>query len=251
MKTNEGPISKRDFWDKVIRVGPHETRLVAKTDLNAKLPEDDPEENFGSYSSPKKRQIEAKVPFKLWVPATPEDDFNLVLSLCTDGCHRPVVDLDFPKDKLSFKDDSSLSRVLMYVDDGRGGRQQIIFKGAVVVFPSTNFAHLYTDVPMTFSEYTDLLGEIPGEDASAYRTNTVNAGFGALRPPWVKKGDSSNGPSGGEFDPVTPGGLRQSEIDRMLNSNRIPGRFQAVEPYAQEYYRKEPLSFRGMEWKIQ
>lgn len=116
--------------------------------------------------------------------------FNLVTSVCTDGWHRPVFDLDFERDSLDFAE----SGHTFYVESGGSRRQVKIRHNAgrainTAAFNSTNHLHLYSDEPMLFTEYQELLGNIPGEDARKYADNVARRGFGALRPPWIKKGE--------------------------------------------------------------
>jgi hypothetical protein len=180
-----GEMDKDTFWRQVM-CGDGWQRFVAKTEL-VSVEVTDVEE--GGYSDVVTRRLEENIEFKLFVPETVDDDYNLVLSLCTDGAHRPVLDLDFGKDALQFKPGSETTR--FYVTDG-GSRSEVTVPGVGVVVPSTNHCHLYTDVPLSFRAYVELLQQVPGDDARKYASNVSVQGFGSARPPWIRKGDVSD-----------------------------------------------------------
>ncbi len=84
-------------------------------------------------------------------------DGNLLSSLCVDGSHRPVIDLDVPV------------RYVPSTTEGHG--------------------HLYVDVPMDWERYSRLLVAL--EAAGLVEPGYVRASFAReqtfVRPPWVRK----------------------------------------------------------------
>lgn len=105
------------------------------------------------------------------------ESFNLVTSLCSDGLHRPLFDIDLPRDD--------------FVVDGKGFR---IARTNIITFSSdtrywllrsTHNFHLYVDKPFLYKMYKRSL--LRYHSNLAYTRNVEKIGFGSLRPPWVKK----------------------------------------------------------------
>lgn len=85
------------------------------------------------------------------------EDANLVSSLCEDGQHRPIIDLDI---------------------------------GATLVPSSTpGHGHLYIDVPMSFDTMIALIDALAsaGVVERGWSRAVRNRGMTLVRPPWVKK----------------------------------------------------------------
>lgn len=94
---------------------------------------------------------------KIWVPESVDEDFNLVLSLCSDGQTRPCLDIDETTATFS--------------------------SAAWKAVPSTEHIHGYMNSPVPFHEF----------QAEANRVNPKWAkhvsdhGYATLRPPWISK----------------------------------------------------------------
>ena len=86
-----------------------------------------------------------------------KDEANLVASLCEDGSHMPVIDIDLP----------------------------------VRLVPSSTEGHfhLYIDVPMTLETYLAMLDAMvnAGVVDAAYVAHVRERGMSLCRPEWVKK----------------------------------------------------------------
>jgi hypothetical protein len=89
--------------------------------------------------------------------AASKEDANLISSLCSDGMHRPVIDIDVPV------------RYVPSSTDGHG--------------------HLYVDVPMTWEQYQGMLAALSdvGLVQEGYVRAALARGATFVRPPWVKK----------------------------------------------------------------
>lgn len=179
-------ITRESFYENVIVCPePGVKRLVMKRDLvaaqRAVIKGD------GDYIF--QMELEEKIEQRMWVPTGPDDnDYNLVLSLCTDGLHRPVFDLDFERDQLQFQTDKNTRTQCRAYVTHDGSRTELRFpSGESYVFDSTNHCHLYIQRPSLFTEYLAYLEMVPGDDGYKYMSNVRRRGFGALRPPWVKK----------------------------------------------------------------
>lgn len=101
----------------------------------------------------------------IWEPQSVDEEFNLVLSLCTDGKHRVLIDVDRPT----------------YAQPPLRLPGSSLYGTSAV--PSTSHWHIYHHYGATFSAQLDSLA---GNDG--YLANVKRAGFAALRPPWVYKG---------------------------------------------------------------
>lgn len=102
---------------------------------------------------------------QIWTPESVDEDFNLVLSLCTDGRHRTLVDLDATTcDSIPVR----LSGSRLY---------------GISVVPSTSHWHIYSHHGVTFEKQ---LKALVGNEK--YLDHTKCAGFASLRPPWIHKG---------------------------------------------------------------
>lgn len=202
-------ISKQDFWERVIQVGNGYTRFVGKRDFAAydaaveaarskiELDPDDSRIYGGSPDAPD----ELWVPENMFVPTGPDDDFNLVYSLATDGAHYPVLDLDCLKFEGTEWKRSGRS-IVTYIQDHGNNREfkvPIPTNGNTVITPSTNGrSHLWSGKRGSWETYCDLLATVPGEDAAKYRKVVMSKGYGALRPPWVHKDQKEAGVADGE-----------------------------------------------------
>lgn len=187
--SNPNMLDKQTFYEKAIRCGPNKEhrRLVMKRDLEKAdmIIRESQQKGDDGYGITVQREPETNT--TLFVPAGPEDDFNLVSSLCTDGLHRPVLDLDFGKDELEFHLTGGPYGNRAYVVH-RGSRIEVKFPdGDLIVTDSTNNCHVWLQGGCLFSQYVELLGLVPGEDARKFATNVKNKGFGCLRAPWIKK----------------------------------------------------------------
>lgn len=189
-------MTRQAFYDDVICVQPDVKRLVAKRDMEIadELLKAQIEDRFTDKKSDDgytmiRIENEIQTETRLWVPEGADDDFNLVLSLCSDGLHRPVFDLDFPKDQMAFdlKPPTSGLAHRAYIIH-QGSRTEFKFpSGQIWVFDSTNHCHVYSSAPMMWEDYTELLAGVPGEDARKFLRNVTSKGYGGLRPPWVRK----------------------------------------------------------------
>lgn len=232
------------FWDEVITYE-NAKRFVAFTDLT---PNEIEETKDIGYKSVVTRRIEMQRDFKMWFPFIPGDEYNLALSLCSDGCHRPVIDLDFDKKDLEFMPGED--RVRLFIVH-QGSKLEVVVPGKCVVVPSTNHCHLYSDAKMSFDSYVNLLGEFPGDDVPKYRTNTMADGFGALRPPWVKKGDDR---TPGTVDTGGRTGVsdfkgRGNEYITLYDGVLLPSRQRDWQGYSQEYPKQDWSDFKWKEPK--
>lgn len=101
----------------------------------------------------------------IWEPKSVDDDYNLVLSLCTDGQHRTLID----------------------VDDVEYGKPPLKLPGselfATSVVPSTSHWHVYMHHGVSMRIQLKYL-----EDNPKYLENVKKTGFASLRPPWISKG---------------------------------------------------------------
>ena len=170
-----GGISKQQFWEEVIEISPVIRRYVGKRELLTR----EQIVQLGGYEQQKKKLTEEIT--GMFIPLGPDDDFNLVYSLCTDGMHRPVFDLDYPKEQLTFGGNNKL-----YIVEG-GSRHEFKTPGNLIVVDSTTHCHAYCQTPVFFTEYLEYLAELPGEDAQKFRHNVERMGYGGLRPPWIVK----------------------------------------------------------------
>lgn len=91
-----------------------------------------------------------------------KEDANLVGSLCEDGTHRPVIDIDLP------------ARLVPSSTEGH--------------------FHLYIDVPMTLEVYLAMLDAMvaAGVVDAAYVQHVRERGMSLCRPEWVKKPSRAN-----------------------------------------------------------
>ena len=108
----------------------------------------------------------------------PDDDhpYNLVSSLCTDGLHRPALDLDTPTPE-----------VLAFVD----GLAARVDRGVVLV-PSSTEGHLHAYIPnlaLTWEQYAGLLVVASQNKVidPAYLGASIDRSQTLLRPPHVVK----------------------------------------------------------------
>lgn len=116
-------------------------------------------------------------------------DFNIVTSLCTDGYHRPIFDLDMPNlDRPPGSSDTGFRTREGCIDfHYQGGRTVLRPGGNIRIVKSTNNYHAYSSQAMTFSEYCDYLTQVPGKAAANYLEAVKMKGYGCARPPWIKK----------------------------------------------------------------
>jgi hypothetical protein len=136
-----------------------------------------------------------------------DDEPNLVLSLCTDGMHRPAVDIDFPCEiteafgrKLLHVDITPPSRryrfglysAKRHPDDHHYIRTFDVSQwGELELVPSSTEGHfhLYGDHAFTWVEYSALLNAMVGAGivGRGYNTASQERGFTALRRPGFPK----------------------------------------------------------------
>lgn len=101
----------------------------------------------------------------IWEPQSIDEEFNLVLSLCTDGYHRTLIDVD---------------QVTYHKSPLRLPGSGLYGTSAV---PSTSHWHIYHHYGSSFQTQVEYLKDNP-----KYQGHTKRAGYAALRPPWVSKG---------------------------------------------------------------
>jgi len=89
-------------------------------------------------------------------------DANLLSSLCVDGLHRPVIDLDIP------------CRYVPSTTPGHG--------------------HLYIDQPMSQEQFQGILDAmaVAGVVQEGYRKYSKQRGMALVRPPWIRKPKKHN-----------------------------------------------------------
>lgn len=135
---------KKVFWENVIELPRGEKRLVAKVD------------SWGEYDG--KESMSSQ---RLFVPNSPHQEFDLVLSLATDGKYYPCMDLDTTEQRI--------------IAIGLGFR----------VTPSWNNWHGWRQRPVKNWDECVLAMDKFGNDAY-YAMNGLK-GWNGLRPPWVSK----------------------------------------------------------------
>ena len=177
-------MDRQEYWDKCIVIGPDIRRFVAQVDLTpARTEEVETEDRYGKGI--KQVQIDAGKKFRMFEPSHPEQDFNIVLSLCTDGTHRPLFDLDYPLSDMNTSERRGRTQTYLIFE---GSNKLILdLQGTTVMVPSTSHRHAYNNMALSFEEYVKLLKKLPGKDAENYRYCVESQGYGGLRPPWVKK----------------------------------------------------------------
>ena len=197
-------ITKKVFEKTVVNVPNRPTvrRFVGWQDFESQLRVMStlPENDGDVYPSARQIQIEHDLYTDMWDPATSDREYNLVFSLCTDGTHRPVMDIDYTPENFKFIKYEHRAPRLQFRHKGSLSEVKLPGSGNVVALPSTHFLHVYYDFPMSFDQYIVLLNSVPGEDARKYATNVYANGYGALRPPWVKKYE----PPVEDFNPKEP-----------------------------------------------
>lgn len=183
-------MDKQTFWDKVICLQGGVRRFVAKKDFakNARVRETKPNQE-GAYSGSADDEDDF-VPYAIFLPETPDDDFNLVLSLANDGAHYPLYDLDLLNYKTT-KWKKSGRNLVTYVQH-RGSQTELKIPlpptGETTITPSTSGnTHVWSSRRCSWETYLEQLAQVPGEDAAAFRKAVTIKGFGGLRPPWVVK----------------------------------------------------------------
>lgn len=105
----------------------------------------------------------------------PADQSNLVGSLCRDGFHRPVLDLDF---HIEDSGDNPLAGF------GLTGPYRLVASS------TPGHWHLLTDQPMTWSEHTELLNRLLAADLISQLYYDLCLGMGqsvVQRPGWLKR----------------------------------------------------------------
>lgn len=99
-------------------------------------------------------------------PRDGAEEYNLIGSLCNDGRHRPVLDIDIPV------------RLVPSSTQGHG--------------------HLYLDTdPMSWDDYQELLGALAkaGIISDDYKAHSVRNGMTLVRPPHHRKTKCDNKPA--------------------------------------------------------
>ena len=183
-------VLQRTF-QKVLEPAPGVVRFVINADLDLmqQFIDQAPFDEEKGYNWAESKVLASQVRQVMYPFVGFDQPFNLVTSLCDDGWHRPVFDLDFEPDQLEFNENGEFAWLKR-----NGGRSALSFKHGdgpinAAAYNSTNHLHVYTDEPMLFTEYMELLAGVPGEDARKYHANCQRRGFGALRPPWIHKGE--------------------------------------------------------------
>lgn len=133
----------------------------------------------------------------IWLPTEQDfqqQAFNLVLSLCSDGFHRPLLDIDYPYRHLTWrrmKFGSGCDWLQTYIAINGENREFRIPLAAVgetgILKSSSGNTHAILAQRCTFEKYSDLLGKVPGADAAKFAHVTRTMGFGSLRMPWCHK----------------------------------------------------------------
>lgn len=143
--TIQGPLTlaqvKEAFWTQIINVGKGVKRLVAHS-RNV-------QENFKYTESDR---------LQLWVPESRDDQFNLVLSLCTDGRHRFLMDVDDPAKEKALPE-------------------------RYIRTPSTRNAHYWGSNIISYPTLMALAKDVN----DGYWEANKDKSFAGLRPPWVVK----------------------------------------------------------------
>jgi hypothetical protein len=129
-------------------------------------------------------------------PCDDKDMANLVGSLCSDGLHRPVIDIDLP------------ARLVPSSTEGH--------------------YHLYIDTPMELPVYLAMLDAMAaaGVVAHTWVEHVRERGMSTCRPEWVKKPLPSNGrwqyPKSAQSEPVAEPRPRPplSEAEKLLETEK-------------------------------
>lgn len=142
---------RQGFWRNVICSGYHK-RLVAKNpDLD-------------------KKDYDNLDELNIFVPQTPYDDFNLVLSLTTSGSHWLTLDWDM---------DAKIAPGVV-----RNLVRQKVGRAVKVVTPSTSNWHVWGNWEIDWETHVQALFRA---DNDSYYQRNWKKGFCALRPPWITK----------------------------------------------------------------
>lgn len=137
---------------------------------------------YDEWSTPD--EVISDAPIRL----VPEDQANLVTSLCDDGLHRVAIDIDHPCELMSVTG----ARVLVVNVDGVAKIVDLNLVGRksdLVPSSSENHFHLYGDRPLTWYVYSGWLNSLAeqGVIGQGYEAVSLARGFTTLRKPGVKK----------------------------------------------------------------
>lgn len=214
-------MTKEFFWDNYMNYPDGTRRFVAYRpglDAGDWSPETPIEEQIpfstsdGILLDEDDETAEPATDLRIWLPESVDEEFNLVLSLCSDGFHRPVLDLDFPYVETEWR--RAGQKLRTYI---RHGGSQVEFsiplpdEGETGILKSSRgHIHVFMGKRYTFQGYQGLLGTVPGEDAAKFAAVTGVIGYGSLRAPWITK-------------PGAPGGgMEQAEIVSQKPSMGLP-----------------------------
>lgn len=141
-------VAKKIFFENVIEVGiesGHPRRLVAKV------------ERWGGGSRGGEHGY-----YNIFVPENWDDDYDLVLTLATDGMTYPVYDCDDTE------------------------QRRLALVSGCMITPSNKNWGAWSSWPEEWSEFLAKLEDHPNE---GYYAMNATRGWCALRPPWVPKDD--------------------------------------------------------------
>jgi hypothetical protein len=148
---------KETFWNNVISLPDGHRRLVAYADLSG----DSDREG-------------ATPGMNIFVPQSPFDEFDLVLSLGTDGQHRVTVDWD------NASGDDPHAAIAHYASIRPLGKRP---PRAAIATPSTDHWAIWGTGSVSFPR----LMEAHEKSNPGYWTMNHDKGYCALRPPWKNK----------------------------------------------------------------
>lgn len=148
-------LLKKAFYRNIIQLPTGAVRFVAKVERW------DSDSDCGAAGNSHKT---------IFAPASWDDDYNLVLSLATDGRTYPVFDLD-----------TQAAIDLAAIDFATSTNHHL------VCVPSSSNGHAYSEIPTDFGKYMNLLtGDGPLANEGYWTMNHLK-GYAGLRPPWISK----------------------------------------------------------------
>lgn len=86
-----------------------------------------------------------------------KEEANLVSSLCTDGLHRLVIDVDYDIRLRALPDDLDHFKVISYAPEHEAMVPPIVPRCALVPSSTWGHWHLYVDEPMTWAEAVEMV----------------------------------------------------------------------------------------------
>lgn len=170
----------------------------ARTDLVVNVPVDG--ELWGAERPTSVRRILARIPLfhERHAPGWSDDDYpdddrlilvddtavaDVALSLCTDGRHRPILDIDGRLDLTEQQVLAELDELWPAFMSAHGGRW-IVYGSST----AGNF-HAWGSHPIDFKDYQGMLGAAVAKRLcqAEWAGHTMRRGFGSLRLPHVRK----------------------------------------------------------------